>query len=323
VKKNVRGSITLAIGDGANDVSMIKAAHVGIGISGLEGLQAVMAADYAIAQFRYLEKLLLVHGQWSYRRTSLLILYSFYKNIAIALTQIWFAIYSGWSAQMFYDPYAGSCYNMIFTAFPIMLAGIFNKDVSKERSLFYPELYQSGIKNECFNLWMLAKSIFEGVVQSIIVFYISVRIFSQNGGITQQDGLVNDVWVASTAMYSFLFLVVTIRISLDTKSWNWVSWLFLVLSILSWFCFALIYSSILWITPDMYYVSERLFGDINFWLLLILIPGICNLPDIAYRYYRRMYFPRPIDIVAELDCISPTIGNHEREPSMGKKGRTC
>ena len=67
VKKGAK-KITLSIGDGANDVSMIQAAHVGVGISGLEGMQAVMAADFAIAQFRFLTDLLLVHGRWSYLR---------------------------------------------------------------------------------------------------------------------------------------------------------------------------------------------------------------------------------------------------------------
>jgi len=61
-------AMTLAIGDGANDVSMIQAADVGVGISGEEGLQAVNASDYSIAQFRFLKRLLLVHGHWSYAR---------------------------------------------------------------------------------------------------------------------------------------------------------------------------------------------------------------------------------------------------------------
>lgn len=69
VKKGVRG-ITLSIGDGVNDVSMIQAAHIGVGISGLEGTQAVMASDFAIPQFRFLTDLLLVHGRWSYHRIS-------------------------------------------------------------------------------------------------------------------------------------------------------------------------------------------------------------------------------------------------------------
>lgn len=88
VKRNLK-AILLAIGDGANDVSMIQAAHVGVGISGVEGLQAARSADVAIGQFRYLRKLLLVHGSWSYQRISKLILYSFYKNIALYMTQFW------------------------------------------------------------------------------------------------------------------------------------------------------------------------------------------------------------------------------------------
>lgn len=88
VKRHLK-SLLLAIGDGANDVSMIQAAHVGVGISGVEGLQAARSADVAIAQFRYLRKLLLVHGAWSYHRISRVILYSFYKNIALYMTQFW------------------------------------------------------------------------------------------------------------------------------------------------------------------------------------------------------------------------------------------
>lgn len=88
VKRNLK-SLLLAIGDGANDVSMIQAAHVGVGISGVEGLQAARSADVSIAQFRFLRKLLLVHGAWSYQRISKVILYSFYKNIALYMTQFW------------------------------------------------------------------------------------------------------------------------------------------------------------------------------------------------------------------------------------------
>lgn len=89
VKKYQKQSILLAIGDGANDVSMIQAAHIGVGISGVEGLQAARSADVAIAQFRYLRKLLLVHGAWSYQRISKTILFSFYKNITLYMTQFW------------------------------------------------------------------------------------------------------------------------------------------------------------------------------------------------------------------------------------------
>ena len=97
VKDNHPTAVTLAIGDGANDVSMIQAAHLGIGIAGQEGLQAARASDYAIGQFRFLKKLLFVHGRWSYRRIGKLICYSFYKNITLQLTQFWYVFFNGFS----------------------------------------------------------------------------------------------------------------------------------------------------------------------------------------------------------------------------------
>lgn len=60
--------MTLSIGDGANDVAMIQEANVGCGLFGLEGSQAALSADYAFGQFRFLTKLLIVHGRWSYMR---------------------------------------------------------------------------------------------------------------------------------------------------------------------------------------------------------------------------------------------------------------
>ncbi|KAJ8795322.1 hypothetical protein J1605_018337, partial [Eschrichtius robustus] len=86
VKKQVK-VITLAIGDGANDVSMIQTAHVGVGISGNEGLQAANSSDYSIAQFKYLKNLLMVHGAWNYNRVSKCILYCFYKNIVLYIIE--------------------------------------------------------------------------------------------------------------------------------------------------------------------------------------------------------------------------------------------
>ncbi len=76
---------------------MIQEAHIGVGIQGKEGAQAVRSADYSLAQFRYLGKLLLVHGRWGYRRISFFICYYFYKNIVVVFTEIWFAIFNGFS----------------------------------------------------------------------------------------------------------------------------------------------------------------------------------------------------------------------------------
>lgn len=114
-------AICLAIGDGANDVSMIRAAHIGVGISGLEGRQAVLASDFSFSQFRFLKNLLLVHGRWSYFRMTAFLRYFFYKNFAFSCVSLWYGFYNGGSAQAAYDPIFISMFNVLFTSVPIMV----------------------------------------------------------------------------------------------------------------------------------------------------------------------------------------------------------
>ncbi|CAI7906865.1 unnamed protein product [Closterium sp. NIES-54] len=121
------GKVTLSIGDGANDVSMIQAAHVGVGISGQEGIQAVLASDFAIAQFRFLTDLLLVHGRLSYLRISKVVAYFFYKNLAFTLTLFWFNCFAGFSGQRLYDDWFQSAFNVLFTALPVIVLGLFEQ----------------------------------------------------------------------------------------------------------------------------------------------------------------------------------------------------
>ncbi|KAG0494210.1 hypothetical protein HPP92_005204 [Vanilla planifolia] len=130
--KEGTGKTTLAIGDGANDVGMIQEADIGVGISGVEGMQAVMASDFAIAQFRYLERLLVVHGHWCYRRVAQMICYFFYKNIEFGLTLFYFEAYTGFSGQSVYDDWYMILFNVILTSLPVISLGVFEQDVSSE-----------------------------------------------------------------------------------------------------------------------------------------------------------------------------------------------
>ena len=97
VRKRYPSKTTLAIGDGANDVSMITKAHVGVGIAGREGAQAARTSDFAIGQFKFLKPLLLIHGREAYRRNSNLIGYTFYKNVLYVVVQFWFGFFSVFS----------------------------------------------------------------------------------------------------------------------------------------------------------------------------------------------------------------------------------
>jgi len=125
IKEDDPSAVTLSIGDGANDVSMILEAHIGVGLYGNEGMQAVGNSDYAFAEFRFLWRLLLVHGRWSYLRNGELILYFFYKNFIFTLPQIYFSFYNGFSGQTCFDEWNISFYNMFFTALPLMVKALF------------------------------------------------------------------------------------------------------------------------------------------------------------------------------------------------------
>jgi phospholipid-transporting ATPase len=100
VRNAMKNSITLDIGDGANDVSMIQEAHVGVGIMGKAGTQAVRAADYAFGEFKFLQRLLTVHGRFNYLRMANLILFSFYKNFVFITIQWYFGFLNDWSGQV-------------------------------------------------------------------------------------------------------------------------------------------------------------------------------------------------------------------------------
>uniref|UniRef100_A0A8C9TC09 Phospholipid-transporting ATPase n=1 Tax=Scleropages formosus TaxID=113540 RepID=A0A8C9TC09_SCLFO len=112
--KKYKQAVTLAIGDGANDVSMIKAAHIGVGISGQEGMQAVLSSDFSFAQFRYLQRLLLVHGRWSYLRMCKFLRYFFYKNFTFTFVHFWYAFFCGFSAQLGLDTSYWTAVNQFF-----------------------------------------------------------------------------------------------------------------------------------------------------------------------------------------------------------------
>jgi phospholipid-translocating P-type ATPase (flippase) len=122
--------LALAIGDGANDVGMILQADVGVGVSGKEGRQAVLAADYAIAQFRYLRRLLLVHGRLNFYRNVDLINYSFYKNMACSLSNVIVGFFSSWSGSTVFDSILYMTYNVIYTSVPPVIYAALERDVS-------------------------------------------------------------------------------------------------------------------------------------------------------------------------------------------------
>ncbi|CAD5165980.1 unnamed protein product [Musa acuminata subsp. malaccensis] len=299
VKKGAH-RITLSIGDGANDVSMIQAAHVGVGISGLEGMQAVMASDFAIAQFRFLTDLLLVHGRWSYIRLCKVITYFFYKNLTFTLTQFWFTFQTGFSGQRFYDDWFQSLYNVIFTALPVIIVGLFDKDVSASLSKKYPELYREGIRNMFFKWRVVAVWAFFAVYQSLIFYYFTTTA-SQNGH--NSSGMIFGLWDVSTMAFTCAVVTVNLRLLMVCNSLTRWHLLSVSGSILAWFIFIFIYSGIM--TPNdrqenVYFTIYVLLSTFYFYLTLLLIPVVALLSDFFYLGIQRWFFPYNYQIVQEI-----------------------
>lgn len=144
--KNGLDVMTLSIGDGANDVAMIQEADVGVGIAGVEGRQAAMSSDYAIAQFRFLQRLMLVHGRWSYRRLAESISNFFYKNMVWTFAIFWFEIFCDFDITYLFDYTYILMFNLFFTSVPVAIMGVLDQDVSDKVSLAVPELYRRGIE---------------------------------------------------------------------------------------------------------------------------------------------------------------------------------
>jgi phospholipid-translocating ATPase len=144
--KNGLDVMTLSVGDGANDVAMIQEADVGVGIAGVEGRQAVMSSDYAIGQFRFLQRLVLVHGRWSYRRLAETISNFFYKNMVWTFSIFWYQLYCNYDMTYIFDYTYILMFNLFFTSVPVILMGVLDQDVNDTISLAVPQLYRRGIE---------------------------------------------------------------------------------------------------------------------------------------------------------------------------------
>ncbi|XP_044480722.1 phospholipid-transporting ATPase 3-like isoform X1 [Mangifera indica] len=304
VKKGAK-KITLSIGDGANDVSMIQAAHIGIGISGQEGMQAVMASDFAIAQFRYLTDLLLVHGRWSYLRICKVVTYFFYKNLTFTLTQFWFTFHAGFSGQRFYDDWFQSLFNVIFTSMPVIVLGLFEKDVSAALSKNYPELYREGIKNVFFTWRVVAVWAFFSVYQSLVLYYF---VASSSFGGQNSSGKIFGIWDVSTMAFTCVVVTVNLRLLMMCNSITRYHYITVGGSILAWFIFVFLYSGIT--TPhdrqeNVYFVIYVLMSTFYFYFTLILVPVVALFGDFIYQGVQRWFAPYDFQIVQEIHRHEP------------------
>ncbi|XP_050303253.1 probable phospholipid-transporting ATPase IM isoform X2 [Anthonomus grandis grandis] len=292
VKKS-KHAVTLAIGDGANDVSMIKAAHIGVGISGEEGMQAVLASDYSIAQFRFLERLLLVHGRWSYYRMCAFLRYFFNKNFAFTLCHFWYAFFCGFSAQTVFDPMYISIYNLFYTSLPVLALGIFDQDVNDKNSIAYPQLYRPGHLNLFFNKKEFFRSALQGCFVSIALFFIAFGTYYD--AVAPNGQGLSDYMLFCSITAAILVIVNTAQIAMDTQYWTVFNHVMIWGSLAFYFIADNFYN---YVCSGPYVGSlTKAMAGANFWFTTVLVVIICVLPVLAYRFYFVDVFPTLSDRV--------------------------
>ncbi|XP_036792690.1 phospholipid-transporting ATPase IC [Oncorhynchus mykiss] len=292
--KKYKKAVTLSIGDGANDVNMIKTADIGVGISGQEGMQAVMSSDYAFAQFRYLERLLLVHGRWSYIRMCKFLRFFFFKNFAFTLVHFWYSFFSGFSAQVAYEDWFITLYNVMYSSLPVLLVGLLDQDVNDKLSRKFPKLYLPGQQGALFNYKNFFISLFHGIFTSLVIFFIPYGAFLQTMG--QNGEAPSDYQSLAVVMASSLIFTVNMQISLETSYWTFVNCFAVLCSIAIYFgiMFDIHSAGIHVIFPSTFTftgVASNALRQPYLWLTIILTVGITLLPVICIQFLYKTIWP--------------------------------
>ncbi|KAJ9541372.1 hypothetical protein OSB04_027878 [Centaurea solstitialis] len=309
IKKRTK-DLTLAIGDGANDVSMIQKADVGIGISGQEGRQAVMASDFAMAQFRFLVPLLLVHGHWNYQRMGYMILYNFYRNAVFVLVLFWYALFTAFTLSTAINEWSSVLYSVIYTSVPTIVVGILDKDLGKTSLLKYPQLYGAGQRQESYNSLLFWLTMADTLWQSIVAFFIPLLAYWKS----DIDGpSIGDLWTLAV-----VFLV-NLHLAMDVTTWNWIIHASIWGSIVATIICVIIIDSIV-ILPG-YWAIFNLAGDGMFWICLIVIVVASLIPRFVVKTLVQHYKPSDVQIAGEAEKFEGIMESRSAEIEMNQHHR--
>uniref|UniRef100_A0A1J3ISU2 Phospholipid-transporting ATPase n=1 Tax=Noccaea caerulescens TaxID=107243 RepID=A0A1J3ISU2_NOCCA len=301
---------TLAIGDGGNDVRMIQQADIGVGISGREGLQAARAADYSIGRFRFLKRLILVHGRYSYNRTAFLSQYSFYKSLLICFIQIFFSFISGVSGTSLFNSVSLMAYNVFYTSIPVLVS-VIDKDLSEATVMQHPQILfycQAGrlLNPSTFAGWF-GRSLFH----AIVVFVITIHAYAYEKSEMEELGMV----ALSGCIWLQAFVVAQ-----ETNSFTVLQHLSIWGNLVGFYVINFLFSAIP--SSGMYTIMFRLCSQPSYWITMFLIVGAGMGPIFALKYFRYTYRPSKINILQQAERMGGpilTLGNIETQPRIIEK----
>ncbi|TVU13805.1 hypothetical protein EJB05_37233, partial [Eragrostis curvula] len=296
------GYLTLAVGDGGNDVRMIQEANIGVGISGREGLQAARAADYSIGRFKFLERLILIHGRYSYNRTAFISQYSFYKSLLICFIQILFSYLSGLSGTSLFNSMSLMAYNVFYTSLPVMTI-IFDKDISEATVLQYPQILLYSQAGRLLNPYTFSGWFARSLYHALVVFLITICAYAGEKSEMEELSMV----ALSGCIWLQAFVV-----TMDTNSFTCPQIILIWGNLVAFYVINLILSAVP--TLQMFTIMFRLCSQPSYWITVALIVVVGIGPVLAFRCFRTLYRPSAIHILQQIEqtngCIH-TPGNLE------------
>ncbi|XP_028994820.1 probable phospholipid-transporting ATPase VD isoform X2 [Betta splendens] len=287
--------ITLAVGDGANDVSMIQTADVGIGISGQEGMQAVMSSDFAISRFKHLSKLLLVHGHWCHCRLANMVLYFIYKNVMYGNLLFWYQFFCGFSGSVMTNSWVLILFNLLFTSVPPLIYGVLDQDASADALMCLPEVYTHTSKVYAPRVFWI--TLLDAFYQSLVCFF--VPYFALAGSEVAELSLGSSINASA-------LLIILLHQVLESHTLTWIHAVVLLLSGASYFGFVLLFSVVcVTCSPPTNPVGVETLqmSQPLFYTICALTTVVALLPRLFFRVLHNTLHPSAVLKSAQMDAV--------------------
>ena len=320
MKNYDKKGVTLAIGDGGNDVSMIMEAHIGVGIYGEEGMRAVQSSDYAIGEFQFLTPLLFYHGRTNYIRNAECIEYFFYKNFVFTLVQFLYGFYCNFTGQTIIDDWFITTFNLIFTAFPLACRALLDHDLKPDDgeiiNKMLPFMYKENRDNPIFTITNFILNMIKGIIHCMINFFVVIYVFKEQ--CFDENGNLGELWVISVCLFTNMLMIVSGDLLVYTKYHTWIN--FVIMGVTT---FAL-YIGFVFLVHNVSYFNSvgtmfNTFRSAKVWLLFIFIVGTCILIDFTILAFKFTFIKNISNILKILYNSKGEIDNEEDVPDEIKE----
>ncbi len=308
-------AVTLAIGDGGNDVSMIMEAHIGVGIYGEEGMRAVQSSDYAIGEFRILHRILCFHGRTNYIRNSECVEYFFYKNFVFTLVQFCYGFLNNFSGQTIIDDWFITLFNLVFTSIPLGARALLDFDVKPDDGIIIkkmlPWLYSETRDNPIFTIFNFILVLIKGLIHCLINYFWI--IYSIEKYAVNNDGDVESLWLISVNLFTNIIVIVSLDLFVYTRYHTWIN---IVIMIFFTFC---LYIAFLFMVHHVKIFKSVASMTVSFssglvWVNIIFICGACYLIDMGIKTFNFTFIPTIAGTLQRIVCERGSCDNETDLP---------